>query len=174
MRELRKDAKAYIMDGGITPACARTTTKIHALYSKKEDHPRVCENYDVPDGMAMLAEGSPPRVRELHDNVTSYRYCLRITPACAGITQGGRLGELSARDHPRVCGNYALAVRSPRSLLGSPPRVRELLKLRPIAKTAIRITPACAGITQAVKFWRWHRGDHPRVCGNYAKCCFPG
>ena len=51
----------------------------------------MCENYDVPDGMAMLAEGSPPRVRELLDISDSRISGIGITPACAGITDAKRI-----------------------------------------------------------------------------------
>ena len=90
-----------------------------------------------------------------------------ITPACAGITIALIRQPFIYRDHPRVCGNYCTEIKAKNEILGSPPRVRELLYYITSEMVGIRITPACAGITilnlNRKSSWR----DHPRVCGNY-------
>ncbi len=69
--------------------------------------------------------GSPPRVREKHENSYSLYHTLGITPACAGKTTRYHQQAMPVRDHPRVCGkNYFLLCRHT-LVLGSPPRVRE-------------------------------------------------
>jgi len=93
--------------------------------------------------------GSPPRVRELPDNVITDFPSPRITPACAGITGKPRLDSLLIEDHPRVCGNYIEAWLGEQVKAGSPPRVRELPEAAGPVVDVIGITPACAGITAA-------------------------
>ena len=69
----------------------------------------------------------------------------RITPACAGKTNGW---ECIAENKE-----------------GSPPRVRE--KQDPVETNtgASRITPACAGKTAQYNQFLLSNQDHPRVCG---------
>ena len=68
--------------------------------------------------------GSPPRVRG------AVRTCVRripergITPACAGSRFDKRAIFISVKDHPRVCGEQAIAGVSEIDYSGSPPRVR--------------------------------------------------
>ena len=129
----------------ITPACAGKTLYTRHSYHNLWDHPRVCGKNRACARCYAEGLGSPPRVREKQESMQSSRVPLRITPARAGKTTGctGCVG--CGGDHPRACGkNYWLYwLRWLRR--GSPPRVREKLKLL--------ITP----IT-------WSR-DHPRVCG---------
>ena len=51
-----------------------------------------------------LNAGSPPRVREGHENADYEGVISRITPACAGRTKVYSLIQLFKEDHPRVCG----------------------------------------------------------------------
>ena len=69
----------------------------------------------------------------------------RITPAYAGKSSHRPMHSTLPRDHPRVCGEKAVAVVSSSFTLGSPPRVR--------GKRGQR---KCANCTSR---------DHPRVCG---------
>ena len=46
-----------------------------------------------------------------------------------------------------MCGNYFLGAMAAAEVVGSPPRVRELLQVPSGAAMMVRITPACAGIT---------------------------
>ena len=90
---------------------------------------------------------------------------LGITPACAGKTVKMPIVAGFNRDHPRVCGKNNLDSRPRRGAVGSPPRVREKLRLVLRPYIMRRITPACAGKTtlwiSAVTICQ----DHPRVCG---------
>ena len=49
--------------------------------------------------------------------------------------------------------------------MGSPPRVREKLQRFYFFKSALGITPACAGKTYPFPDWVLTARDHPRVCG---------
>ena len=69
--------------------------------------------------------------------------------------------------HPRVCGEYKTAEAFLIFQLGSPPRVRGILRERLLLLCPIRFTPACAGNTIAVTFRPVARAVHPRVCGEY-------
>ena len=88
-----------------------------------------------------------------------------ITPAYAGKRHNDRNGQVTEKDHPRVCGEKSRSgLNLPRSW-GSPPRMRgkgEVLHLR---KKESGITPAYAGKSQklACRGRPWE--DHPRVCG---------
>ena len=88
-----------------------------------------------------------------------------ITPACAGRSAGDHSAPAMHRDHPRVCGEKGSFRYALRDLGGSPPRVRgEACSLSP-AVDMPRITPACAGRSDAQhrRCFKWQ--DHPRVCG---------
>ena len=90
----------------ITPACAGITYLMSLSTSTYQDHPRVCGNYPSRSSLMMTRAGSPPRVRELHFEYFSDNFEVRITPACAGITQFRAFCLKCGQDHPRVCGNY--------------------------------------------------------------------
>ena len=88
-----------------------------------------------------------------------------ITPARAGKT-GGVVNPLcEAEDHPRSCGkDYSIPIgffgRS-----GSPPLVRERRGRHAGPGPLSGITPARAGKTIHIKFFRANVQDHPRSCG---------
>ncbi len=52
----------------------------------------------------------------------------RITPAYAGSTKVVSYIVVNKRDHPRVCGKYKIKFTLYIAELGSPPRMREVLK----------------------------------------------
>ena len=66
-----------------------------------------------------------------------------------------------------MCGNYFKDKENIIDRLGSPPRVRELPHLDFYELLELRITPACAGITNVEIDENALYEDHPRVCGNY-------
>ena len=152
---------------GITPACAGITTDVQISLTKMEDHPRVCGNYQERSELIGRWGGSPPRVRELLVWCDTDGDCDGITPACAGITLENHHAQHDSQDHPRVCGNYSSWQAVYLGLLGSPPRVRELLLSFAAERGTRGITPACAGITTLKKPSLTGLRDHPRVCGNY-------
>ena len=127
----------------------------------------MCGNYILQEIAGSYPQGSPPRVRELHSRTVCSRSALGITPACAGITLSACLISTNFEDHPRVCGNYCTLYKKVGFYPGSPPRVRELPAMSKRPACAVRITPACAGITPVLFFDLDLMPDHPRVCGNY-------
>ena len=115
------------------------------MFVRKVDHPRVCgEKIRRPIGL-FHQDGSPPRVRGKDYNQSPGYAGSRITPACAGKSAWRHIGTPDRRDHPRVCGEKARAVRQAHPLPGSPPRVRGKDYLYERRNGLGRITPACAG-----------------------------
>ena len=96
-----------------------------------------------------------------------WRHCLRIIPAYAGSTLIVPGRRLSARDHPRVCGEHVINGIHMTAAEGSSPRMRGARAATRAASQPFGIIPAYAGSTGWVTS-RWHcRGDHPRVCGEH-------
>ena len=89
----------------------------------------------------------------------------RITPACAGNRHRRRNGEKVYEDHPRVCGEQRSMCPCWHVRPGSPPRVRGTAALDVVSLAAVRITPACAGNSNATPDIGAVLKDHPRVCG---------
>ena len=135
---------------GITPACAGTTTLAFIAVSAKQDHPRLCGDYIDFASLLRSWQGSPPLVRGLLHFQTNSKSSNRITPACAGTTFVRNQASFSAKDHPRLCGDYYGYDMEPAYGRGSPPLVRGLHLLCPQLLAYARITPACAGTTFAL------------------------
>ena len=73
---------------GITPACAGKSGGWQAAPPLPRDHPRVCgEKPDAPSP-GTRGTGSPPRVRGKVNTRRISEPVLRITPACAGKSNG--------------------------------------------------------------------------------------
>ena len=92
---------------------------------------------------------------------------LGITPAHAGTTQyAGELQNI-VEDHPRSCGNHRTIPIHCWWVEGSPPLMREPRYYLLFSVFLLRITPAHAGTTSAVRSDRSDIQDHPRSCGNH-------
>ena len=138
---------------GITPACAGKTEE-HLFYKHLyRDHPRVCGENSMPVDQRLIFRGSPPRVRGKLISIPYQTKCVRITPACAGKTISLSSVTVEARDHPRVCGENMLIPPYSSVSQGSPPRVRGKRYSIHARFVARRITPACAGKTEADYFY---------------------
>ena len=91
-----------------------------------------------------------------------------IIPAYAGSTYFGTRRRLTARDHPRVCGEHLSASSGYAPQMGSSPRMRgaRIGKYRDAVST--RIIPAYAGSTRQAGTEAAEPRDHPRVCGEHS------
>ena len=109
---------------GIIPACAGSTPGGLKDAVSLRDHPRMCGEHRTAYREPDTNRGSSPHVRGAHIMVKQYVDITGIIPACAGSTTSAPSTRLSARDHPRMCGEHpkmtALAFGSP----GSSPHVR--------------------------------------------------
>ena len=94
---------------GIIPAYAGNTTAKNASTKANRDHPRVCGEHHVTVHAVVGGEGSSPRMRgtrvAAHDNANP----IGIIPAYAGNTRHSAIDSECRQDHPRVCGEHALA-----------------------------------------------------------------
>ena len=88
----------------ITPACAGKRQSTNMKTPPFEDHPRVCGEKCPAQPLPLPALGSPPRVRGKGNLSSLYNQSSRITPACAGKSDGTGKRFIPSEDHPRVCG----------------------------------------------------------------------
>ena len=108
----------------ITPADAGKTFMSRTRGCTAKDHPRGCgENLTIA-ALALIGDGSPPRMRGKRLVAAVHRTTAGITPADAGKTKFSALKIRRHRDHPRGCGeNLPFRGFLPRQM-GSPPRMR--------------------------------------------------
>ena len=104
VRGKRKVGVPHICRPRITPACAGKTDRHYHLRGLRQDHPRVCGENSPKTAPECEAPGSPPRVRGKRLKLRMCGSRRRITPACAGKTQGRNTNYQIKKDHPRVCG----------------------------------------------------------------------
>ena len=129
----------------ITPAYAGKRSAWPSVLRRQRDHPRVCgEKLPVRRAAAGRA-GSPPRMRGKVAAISAYNAAPGITPAYAGKSTLHRDDAPLSWDHPRVCGEKAVAIIWWYSCTGSPPRMR--------GKEIADLPSGGAAL------------DHPRVCG---------
>ena len=150
---------------GITPARAGKTIEAILVIVKAEDHPRSCGKDSHLHQSGSPASGSPPLVRERPTMTPLKLRTTRITPARAGKTPLPSYACLAIGDHPRSCGKDLSASNSLGNSTGSPPLVRERLRIRAGPETPPWITPARAGKTLFDDPDRLVHQDHPRSCG---------
>ena len=129
----------------ITPACAGKRIGKTLAFPLLGDHPRVCGEKENGRRKRAHNVGSPPRVRGKDLPEVMVRDAKTITPACAGKRRSQPDGQRRAQDHPRVCGEKRVTVKSDLLQPGSPPRVRGKVHASPYHAGEVRITPACAG-----------------------------
>ena len=150
---------------GITPACAGKRGISAANTHSNWDHPRACGEKHDKVNFKRPAQGSPPRMRGKVPRVFVFGPASGITPAHAGKrgrgpAQGGR-----PADHPRACGEKALAISSGDGSKGSPPRMRGKALRITWLRLCARITPAHAGKRCPPSCCVSSDRDHPRACG---------
>ena len=109
---------------GITPAYAGKRSLPLMQASSSQDHPRVCGEKRSISIFSRQALGSPPRMRGKALQLPLCILDMRITPAYAGKSNTFLCKGLTARDHPRVCGEKGLIKVSACGREGSPPRMR--------------------------------------------------
>ncbi len=112
-----------------------------------------------------LCHGSPPRARGERRLHLAGRVLRRITPACAGRTQGDEVAGFILEDHPRVRGENECCPLEFCYASGSPPRARGEPIASVVGSLTPRITPACAGRTRRCPRIGYVNSDHPRVRG---------
>ena len=132
---------------GIIPAYAGNTDCQAPRGACFRDHPRVCGEHVLLILGIIVKRGSSPRMRGTPKNRFSDSTPHGIIPAYAGNTAGSRLSYVSARDHPRVCGEHPSAPCSMIDFFGSSPRMRGTRKRFRTPRVIVGIIPAYAGNT---------------------------
>ena len=136
---------ANVLEVRITPACAGNRPLKSSGHFAWRDHPRVCGEQIWQRKWPGFVQGSPPRVRGTDLHIGKACSSVRITPACAGNSQSGKLDLFEDGDHPRVCGEQQDRGMGQTGTQGSPPRVRGTAGAARKYEKKSRITPACAG-----------------------------
>ena len=88
----------------ITPAYAGKRVSVVVVGLPCRDHPRVCGEKRMTFRSAVIACGSPPRMRGKEEDAAAKRQAHGITPAYAGKRGLHPCMPDDCRDHPRVCG----------------------------------------------------------------------
>ena len=109
---------------GIIPACAGSTISAMIRPAGRRDHPRMCGEHTKPAEPSMRYPGSSPHVRGARVFVIYELYVEGIIPACAGSTGCRPWLYRSSEDHPRMCGEHSVGLRSIHRGWGSSPHVR--------------------------------------------------
>ena len=149
----------------ITPAYAGKSQWAGGLVVSIGDHPRICgEKRGAPVSLIRSA-GSPPHMRGKGSFFNVLNCVIRITPAYAGKRLKRPMGDASAEDHPRICGEKACAGRNRSCEKVSPPHMRGKATVSRFIMMPMGITPAYAGksITRLGEISL--PKDHPRICG---------
>ena len=100
------DASKATTGDGLIPACAGSTWDSLRVGFPCRAHPRLCGEHSMCPPRLSRVVGSSPPVRGAPG---SARGCLRragLIPACAGSTSSRTCWRLSARAHPRLCGEH--------------------------------------------------------------------
>ena len=158
------------IDGGdgIIPAHAGNTFRAKCDRLASRDHPRACGEHIVGFVVDGGHWGSSPRMRGTLNPATPEIDQTGIIPAHAGNTNSAAPKAISARDHPRACGEHSFPSEPRSTCTGSSPRMRGTLKLWGSGVADGGIIPAHAGNTQRRGVWQGHRRDHPRACGEHS------
>ena len=89
----------------------------------------------------------------------------RITPAYAGKSGVSHGFQTMFWDHPRLCGEKFSFLPFPVQKVGSPPPMRGKVIAGSALRFPIGITPAYAGKSSTIIYFRPRIEDHPRLCG---------
>ena len=89
----------------------------------------------------------------------------RITPAYAGKSACRGTADVGKQDHPRLCGEKRCFPWLSDNVLGSPPPMRGKVIAGSALRFPIGITPAYAGKSSTIIYFRPRIEDHPRLCG---------
>mgnify|MGYP004671848489 CR=1 FL=1 len=84
MRGKEKLCKLHRNGTGITPAYAGKSLNVHRNGQLHRDHPRICGEKDIAQGMEYCKQGSPPHMRGKETGYFGVVILIRITPAYAG------------------------------------------------------------------------------------------
>ena len=131
------------------------------------DHPRSCGEHITSYERPRASEGSSPLVRGARQQPVDWCPSRGIIPARAGSTEDRVLPLVSARDHPRSCGEHWTSADPSFWYPGSSPLVRGAPHNPRATPGTVGIIPARAGSTKQGCIWWADAQDHPRSCGEH-------
>ena len=155
----------FILVYRITPAYAGKREWKSGKVSLVEDHPRLCGEKLALERLVVFKQGSPPPMRGKACKITQKRTRARITPAYAGKRAYVCSNIMLDGDHPRLCGEKILKMKTDNVILGSPPPMRGKVQQLPDCFRFFGITPAYAGKSRRRPPAEYPDRDHPRLCG---------
>ena len=91
---------------GIIPAHAGLTSAAARPDVGTWDHPRACGAHTMAAGQSAGGMGSSPRMRGSPTHMVKADMGMGIIPAYTGLTFSKSRNNLTAWDHPRVCGAH--------------------------------------------------------------------
>ena len=115
------------------------------------------------------AAGSSPHTRGAQHVQQPAHSGTGIIPAYAGSTPSNSADSRWPRDHPRIRGEHAAALREIFSRHGSSPHTRGALAVQIGVDLLERIIPAYAGSTGSNPPQLHWRQDHPRIRGEHVQ-----
>ena len=124
------------------------------------------EHFEVPfyDG---TFEGSSPHARGARSSGRAWRLRSGLIPACAGSTCEAPAGYVSAAAHPRMRGEHFISTPTAPTASGSSPHARGARGVGVVDGGALRLIPACAGSTRAIRPACRSSTAHPRMRGEH-------
>ena len=165
MRGKPEHAGRNLRRRGLIPAHAGKTRACRAEPTSTRAHPRSRGENPPPLEVPKYAMGSSPLTRGKPGRVHGVTERLGLIPAHAGKTPGHRTTTLSAKAHPRSCGENMAMPRSVRSRTGSSPLTRGKHELNLRSGLTERLIPAQAGKTKFPVSCLVALGAHPRSRG---------
>ena len=147
------------------PAYAGKTYLIGPTVRYAPEHPRVCGENFAELGVEQELAGTSPRMRGKHYSTVLGLRPRRNIPAYAGKTECHAAARYSRQEHPRVCGENAVAPYMTCPLPGTSPRMRGKQWNKWRESPDRRNIPAYAGKTHGRLESSRGKPEHPRVCG---------
>ena len=156
-----------VINGGIIPACAGSTTRACSGIACCRDHPRMRGEHSASLIASRSITGSSPHARGAPSGIDPKRIDAGIIPACAGSTNRPKSNQAVNRDHPRMRGEHSRGKVVVRDKTGSSPHARGAPQGVLLVRHPKGIIPACAGSTEHL--WQLRRllVDHPRMRGEH-------
>ena len=153
----------------IIPALAGNTPVTSSSKTSQWDHPRSRGEYSSRPARARGRSGSSPLSRGIRLTAPHTALHHGIIPALAGNTTSWVVQYGPGQDHPRSRGEYFGRTVRRRSVHGSSPLSRGILRHHAGTPLADRIIPALAGNTPSRSVYLRWSGDHPRSRGEYRR-----
>ena len=171
-RGAQPDRHPGVLDEGIIPAYAGSTSTLASPFPSPTDHPRIRGEHLKLLGQALLKLGSSPHTRGAPVHAVRPPGRRRIIPAYAGSTASTPGERNRSRDHPRIRGEHSVRSTRERTLSGSSPHTRGARADPGPARQRRGIIPAYAGSTMPGCASPKSPPDHPRIRGEHCRVLY--